>query len=75
MTEPKKIPQLFVDDDSGMGWQLFGSASDVEGAARNAMAYIRVAIDLLLDGTEDGVYLTFKRQDMTEAEIAALPEI
>lgn len=70
-----KIPQLFIDDGSGEGWQLFGSASDAEMASQNAMAYIQVAIDVLLSDGEETMCLTFKRQDMTEKEVADLPEV
>jgi len=75
--EAKRTPQFFIDDESGEGWQLFGHAGNIQMAVENAMAYVQATIDMLLEDEDQGgkICLAFKRKDMSEQEVAALPEV
>ena len=71
-----KAAQLFIDDDSGEGWQLIGSIRYLALAKANITAHLLVALDTLLDGEDgDRVTLTIVRKDMTEKEVSRLPEV
>ncbi len=70
-----KTARVFIDDDSGEGLQLIGSAGDVGMLIINVGAYTQVAIDTLLAGADgDVVTLTLTRKDMTSYQVATLPE-
>lgn len=76
MTDRKKTPQFFIDDDSGEGLQLIGRGDNLSLTAENLSAYLSVAIDQLLEGADGHrVTLTIHRKDMTEEGVAELPEV
>ncbi len=76
MTDEKK-PRFLIDDESGEGWQLFADADNLNLAGDNARAYARAAMDDLLERGKDGDTrtLTIQRCNMTDAEVAALPDL
>ena len=72
----RTTPQLLIDDESGEPWQMIGSAANVSLTADNIRAWAEVAIELLLSGQSgDMVTLRLKREDMTEGEVDAVPEL
>lgn len=76
MPNSKKTAQFFIDDDSGEPWQLIGSAEDLDMTIENLNAHLSVALDQLLEDGDGGeATLRIKRKDMTEAEVAELPEV
>lgn len=76
MADRKKTPQFFIDDDSGQGLQLLGSAENLALTAENITAYVSVAIDWLLEEADGHrVTLTIHRKDMSAEEVAELPEV
>lgn len=75
LVDKQKRRCVFVDDESGEGWQLIGDLNDKKMAARNALNYVQVAIDELEVLPGDVQILSFKIVEMTDDEIDALPAI
>ncbi len=74
-TKQEATPQFFIDDDSGP-WQLIGSAKNLSLSVENIKAYVQVALEQLLEEKSgDQIALMIGRQDMTEDEVDALPEL
>ena len=76
-TNPQEpVPQFFIDDESGEGLQLIGSAENLGLTIENLTAYLWVAIETLLEDEDgDQVTLMIRRTDMTAEEVDALPEL
>ncbi len=70
-----KKPIFFIDADDDMGPHAIGMAADRPGAMANLTAKIHVALDRLEEGRDgDVVNLRLSRSDMTDEEVADMPE-
>lgn len=73
---PKKIPMLFVDDESGEPWQLIAQLDDKILCKANVIAYVGVILEELRSAKSGRTArLHFKRLDMTEKRIAELSDL
>lgn len=76
LTHQDAKPRLFLDDDSGEPWQLFGDVENIALAADSFKPTVQVAINNLLAGCDgDVVVLRIKRCDMIDFEVDELPDL